>query len=75
MSIKSIDKKVQEALDQEIEFEEPLNFNKIMIPFSKFYKPTKFIYYGHERIPFRKRDPIYQAILRNEFVNIIQENE
>ncbi|MFX1304404.1 MAG: hypothetical protein ACFFBV_04390 [Promethearchaeota archaeon] len=73
MSSKSIGKKIQETLDQEIELEEPLNFNKIIIPFSKFYKPTDYIYYGHEKIPFKKRHPIYQAILRNEFIDSLQE--
>ena len=73
MSSKSIDKKFQGILDQEIELEEPLNFNKIIIPFSKFYKPTQYIYYGNEKIPFNKRHPIYQAILRNEFADAIRE--
>lgn len=73
MSSKPIDKKFQEILDQEIEQEEPLNFNKIIIPFSKFYKPAEYIYYGHEKIHFNKRHPIYQTILRNEFVDSIRE--
>jgi len=73
MSSTSIDKKFQEALDQEIGQEESLNFNKIIIPFSKFYKPTEYIYYGHEKIPFKKRHPIYQAILRNEFIDSLRE--
>ena len=74
MSSISIDKKFQEIPHQEIELEESLNFNKIIIPFSKFFKPTEYIYYGHEKIPFNKRHPIYQTILRNEFKNIIQES-
>lgn len=74
MSSKSIDKKFQDITHKDFEnLERSLNFNKIIIPFSKFYKPTQFIYYGHEKIPFKKRHPIYQAILRSEFVDSIQE--
>ncbi len=69
MSSTSIDKKFQEALDQEIELEEPFNFKKIIVPFSKFCKPTEYIYYGHENIPFKKRHHLYQTILRNEFID------
>jgi len=42
-----------------------LNGN-IVIPFKLMVR--KDIYEGNEKIPFQKRDPKFQAILRNEFV-------
>lgn len=71
MSSKTLDKKLQEI--PILKLEEPIKVKNLIIPFSKFSKPEKYIYYGHERIPFKKRHPIYQAILRNEFVNSIPE--
>jgi len=49
--------------------EESINLDKIIIPFSHFFKnyKTEYIYSGKEKIPFKKRDSLYQAILRQEF--------
>jgi hypothetical protein len=66
MSSKSVEKNIEEI--QVLDVEEPIKLKNVIIPFSKFSKTEKFIYYGHEKIPFQKRHPIYQAILRNEFV-------
>ena len=66
MSSKSAEKKIEEIPVQDVD--EPLKLKNVIIPFSKFSKTEKFIYYGHEKIPFHKRHPIFQAILRNEFV-------
>ncbi|MFX1490307.1 MAG: hypothetical protein ACFFBI_14240 [Promethearchaeota archaeon] len=38
----------------------------INVPFSNIVKSND-IYKGDEKIPFKKRVPEYQAILRNEF--------
>lgn len=49
--------------------EDSINLDKITIPFSHFFKnhTTEYIYSGREKIPFTKREPSYQAILRQEF--------
>ncbi|MHA2390613.1 MAG: hypothetical protein ACXAEX_01485 [Promethearchaeota archaeon] len=49
--------------------EEFINFDTIIIPFSRFFKNhiNDYVYSGKEKIPFKKRDPSYQAILRREF--------
>ncbi|MFX1504182.1 MAG: hypothetical protein ACFFDH_24695 [Promethearchaeota archaeon] len=66
MSSKSVEKNIEEI--PVLDIEEPIRLKNVIIPFSKFSKTEKLIYYGHEKIPFQKRHPIYQAILRNEFV-------
>ena len=50
--------------------EERLNIRRIITPFSVL-SPLReeFIYDGTEKIPFHKRDPLYQAILLGEFCN------
>ncbi|UCC20138.1 MAG: hypothetical protein JSV62_02320 [Promethearchaeota archaeon] len=70
MSSKSLDKKQKEI--QIINLEEPLRLRNFIIPFSKFSNPEKYIYYGYEKIPFHERHPIYQVILRNEFVKNLE---
>ena len=52
--------------------EESFNIKDFVIPFSKFHKNEKYIYYGYERIPFSERHPEYQIILRNEFAKVIK---
>ncbi len=49
--------------------EESINLDKIIIPFSHFFKncKTEYIYSGNEKIPFKKRDSLYQSILCQEF--------
>jgi len=53
----------------EIEYEEEdLTLRRIIVPFSLFFlKDERFIYDGSEKIPFRKRDPLYKNILLHEF--------
>jgi len=65
MSSKSQDKKLQDIPNYDEE--EHVKLKNLIIPFSKFHKPEEFIYYGHEKIPFKKRHSDYQAILRHEF--------
>lgn len=47
-----------------------INFKKIIIPFSDFgrSKNPSYIYMGIEKISFKERHPVYQAIFLNEFV-------
>ena len=68
ISSKSFDKKNQEI--HMLEIEEPLQVKSIIIPFSEFAKTGNFIYFGHEKIPFHQRHPIYQEILKHEFIKI-----
>ncbi len=48
--------------------------SKIVIPFSEVLGNTTVadIYAGHEKIPFKKRYPLYQAIMRQEFASVIK---
>lgn len=45
------------------------DFSRIIIPFSKIFKPYKTIdiYSGNENIPFKERDPEFKMILQQEF--------
>ena len=70
MSLKSTDKKFQNEHYQNLE--KPLKFNNIIIPYSTFSKPEKFIYYGYEKIPFHERHPVYQTIMKKEFADGIK---
>lgn len=47
------------------------NLSEAVIPFTNFgeRKEDKYIYHGHEKIPFEKRDPSYQKILKREFLH------
>ena len=75
MSSKSLDKKSLKIPVKDFTIENPLNFKNIVIEFSNFGKSEKYnyIYSGNEKIPFHKRDPIYQAIIRNEFAGVVRE--
>ncbi len=75
MSSKSPDKKSLKSPGKDFTFESPLNFRNIVIEFSDFGKSEKYnyIYFGNEKIPFSKRDPTYQAIIRNEFAGVVRE--
>ena len=48
--------------------------SKIVIPFSEVLGTSNVpdVYMGHEKIPFEKRYPLYQAIMRQEFANAIK---
>lgn len=75
MSSKSVDEKRQELLDDASIKEASLNLKDLIISFSKFgtSSSSKYIYHGHERIPFKNRHPAYQAILRHEFAGVMRE--
>ena len=48
-----------------------LVLTEILTPFSEILKSTCIpdIYYGYEKIPFEKCDPLYKSIMREEFTN------
>ena len=71
MSSKTLDKKLQEI--PFLNIEEPLKLKNLIIPFSKFSSPKKYIYYGHEKIPFKERHVAYQTIIRLEFAEEMKE--
>jgi hypothetical protein len=51
-----------------------LVLTEILVPFSEILKTTGTpdIYYGYEKIPFDKRDPLYKSIMRQEFTGALQ---
>ncbi len=44
-----------------------VNDRSTIIPFKLAFREFNTIYDGKEKMPFKKRDPNYQAIFRNEF--------
>ncbi len=48
--------------------------SKIIIPFSEVLGTSNVpdVYMGYEKIPFEKRDPLYQTIMRQEFGNAMR---
>ena len=46
-----------------------LVLSKIIVPFSEVLKASNVpdIYFGYEKIPFEKRDPIYKSMMKQEF--------
>ncbi len=43
--------------------------SKIIIPFSEVMgtSSSPYVYFGHEKIPFEKRDPAYKTLMKQEF--------
>jgi len=70
MSSQSVEKKEYVLLSFDTYKEDFINFNKIIIPFSKFgiSKNPSYIYKGIEKIAFKERHPVYKTILLYEFV-------
>ena len=48
--------------------------SKIIIPFSEVMRDSHIpdVYTGHEKIPFEKRYPLYQTIMRQEFADAMR---
>ncbi len=48
--------------------------SKIIIPFSEIMKDSHVpdVYAGYEKIPFKKRYPLYQNIMKQEFADAIR---
>ena len=74
MSSKSVDKGVLDINDSDDIFEEFFSLNDLVISFSEIFGSEKpqHIYIGNEKIPFKKRHPIYQAIFKKEFAKTIR---
>jgi len=70
MSSKLEKKKYEDVLDYGILKEDPLNLKSAILSYTNFGKAEKFIYDGHEKMPFHERHLLYQSILRNEFTNL-----
>ena len=67
MSSKSIEKKFVKIENKE---EDNFDVKNCVIPFSLvFPRAERFIYDGTEKMTFSKRDPLYQAIFLQEFVD------
>jgi len=47
--------------------------SKIIIPFSEVMgtSSSPYVYFGHEKIPFEKRDPVYKTMMKQEFCDVM----
>jgi len=74
MSSKSAKRKHEELRKFEVAVEEHFDLRRAVISFSKLSEnsTSEYIYTGQEKIPFKKRHPKYQSILRNEFASSIK---
>jgi len=72
MSSQTVEKKVIIFPSDDTNNENSINFDEIIIPFSNFgNSPSpEFIYNGNENMKFKRRHPLYKAILLNEFYKI-----
>ena len=75
MSSKTSDKKYQKIVEPEITIEKPSNLKKAVFSFSQVFSSSNitYIYTGEEKIPFKERHPVYQALLKSEFRDVIRE--
>ena len=48
--------------------------SKIIVPFSEVLGTSSVpdVYMGYEKIPFEKRDPLFQTIMRQEFGKVVR---
>jgi len=71
MAVEKIYKIVQEIFETS-ELPTKPEISKAFIPFSNISTnmETVYIYKGCEKIPFKERDPEYQLIFCNEFMNL-----
>ncbi|MFX0001307.1 MAG: hypothetical protein ACFE9Q_11315 [Candidatus Hodarchaeota archaeon] len=69
MSSQTVEKKEHIFPIYETYLEDSINFDDIIIPFSDIgrSKTPSYIYKGDEDITFKKRHPIFQKLLLNEF--------
>jgi len=74
MSSKSIDKGVLDINDSANIFEELFSLKDLVISFTEIFGSEKpqYIYIGNEKIPFKKRHPVYQTIFKKEFAENIR---
>ncbi len=73
MGLEASKKEEQEPIVVEINNYNNLEMvlSKIIIPFSEVMGDSHApdVYAGYEKIPFKKRYPLYQTIMKQEFVN------
>jgi len=74
MSSKPIKRKHEKVIKFEVLVEDHFDLRRAVISFSKLseHSTSKYIYTGQEIIPFKKRHPEFQSILRNEFASSIK---
>jgi len=48
--------------------------SKAIIPFSEVMEACSvpYVYVGHEKIPFEKRDPVYKTLMKQEFCDAMR---
>jgi len=48
--------------------------SEIIIPFSEVMgtSSSPYVYFGHEEIPFEKRDPTYKTLMKQEFYDAMR---
>jgi len=58
-----------------IRTEPPFNISNSVINFSNFIKNPRreYLYNGSEKIPFRKRHPIFKSLMTIEFEDVMRE--
>jgi len=77
MSSRITQKERTDIINIQLENEKPINeiFSDIIIPFSKIFKEdnSNNIYTGSEKMRFSERHPIFKALLKLEFEEVILE--
>ena len=76
MGLEASKKEEQEPVVIKIEDYDNLEavLSKIIVPFADVMGDSNIpdVYVGYEKIPFEKRDPLYQTIMRQEFARAIK---
>ena len=76
MGLEASKKEKQEPILIEIINYENLDvvLSEIVVPFSDVMGTSNIpdVYVGYERIPFEKRDPFYQSIMKQEFASALK---
>jgi hypothetical protein len=76
MGLEASKKEEQESIIIEIIEYENIEeiMSKVIVPFSEVMGTSNIpdVYAGHEKIPFEKRYPLYQTIMRQEFADAMR---
>ncbi len=76
MGLEASKKEEQEPVVIKIEDYDNLEavLSKIVVPFSEVIRDSHApdVYAGYEKIPFEKRYPLYQTIMRQEFADAVR---
>ena len=75
MSLLSYGKLKTSKKNESIHSDLQYNPSKIVIPFSKFFSKQlrEDIYIGNEKIPFKRKHPVFKALMRVEFEDAMKE--